>query len=286
MTQNCDRASQAIELLGQQKLELSDRDREDIIERIRPTALIIHETIRIEGESELCRPVSALAWSGLAAGLSMGFSLVAQGLLQANLPQQSWSSIIVSLGYSIGFVIVVMGRQQLFTENTLTVILPLLNDRRRKVFMRVLRLWGIVLASNLLGAFIFASIVAQVGVFPPEIQKAFGEIGLRVIDGGFWITLLRAIFAGWLIALMVWLLPAAESSQLWVIVIITSLVGLGEFPHIIAGSVEVFYAVAIKAVSWPEYFGKFMIPTLIGNILGGVTLVASLNHAQVAQDDL
>lgn len=74
----------------------------------------------------------------------MGFSLVAQGLLQANLPQQSWSSIIVSLGYSIGFVIVVMGRQQLFTENTLTVILPLLSDRRRKVFMRVLRLWGIV----------------------------------------------------------------------------------------------------------------------------------------------
>jgi formate/nitrite transporter FocA (FNT family) len=63
----------------------------------------------MEGESELCRPVSALAWSGLAAGLSMGFSLVAQGLLQANLPQQSWSSIIVSLGYSIGFVIVVTG---------------------------------------------------------------------------------------------------------------------------------------------------------------------------------
>jgi formate/nitrite transporter FocA (FNT family) len=180
----------------------------------------------MEGESELCRPVSALAWSGLAAGLSMGFSLVGQGLLQANLPHQSWSSIK------------------------------------------------------------FASIVAQAGVFPPELQTAFGEIGLRVIDGGFWITLLRAIFAGWLIALMVWLLPAAESSQLWVIVIITSLVGLGEFPHIIAGSVEVFYAVAIKAVSWSEYFGKFMIPTLIGNILGGVTLVAALNHAQVAQDDL
>ncbi len=70
------------------------------------------------------------------------------------------------------------------------------------------------------------------------------------------------------------------------IVIITSLVGLGEFPHIIAGSVEVFYAVAIKAVSWSEYFGKFMIPTLIGNILGGVTLVAALNHAQIAQDDI
>ena len=286
MTQNCDRASEAIELLGQQRVELSDRDREEIVERIRPSALIIHETIRVEGKSELCRPVSALAWSGLAAGLSMGFSLVAQGLLEANLPDRSWRSIIVSLGYSIGFVIVVMGRQQLFTENTLTVILPLLSDRRRKVLMRVLRLWGIVLATNLLGAFIFASIIAQVGVFGPELQTAFGEIGLRVLDGGFWTTLLRAIFAGWLIALMVWLLPAAESSQLWVIVIITSLVGLGEFPHIIAGSVEVFYAVAIKAVSWSEYFGKFMIPTLIGNILGGVTLVAALNHAQVAQDDI
>lgn len=191
MTQNCDRASEAIELLGKQKLEISDRDRQEIIDRIRPTALIIHETIRIESESQLCRPVSALAWSGLAAGLSMGFSLVGQGVLKANLPQQSWSSIVVSLGYSIGFVIVVMGRQQLFTENTLTVILPLLSasDRRRKVLMRVLRLWEIVLASNLLGAFIFASIVAQTEVFGPEFKTAFGEIALRVIDGGFWTTL-------------------------------------------------------------------------------------------------
>lgn len=88
--------------------------------------------------------------------------------------------------------------------------------------------------------------------------------------------------SGWLIALMVWLIPGAETSEVAVIIIITYLVGLGNLAHIIAGSVEVLYAVTSGAASWGEYFGGFMIPTLLGNIIGGVSLVAALNYAQVA----
>lgn len=100
--------------------------------------------------------------------------------------------------------------------------------------------------------------------------------------GGFWTILQRGIFAGWLIALMVWLLPAAESSRLWIIIIITYLVGLGGLAHSIAGSVEVLYIVATGTTSWGAYFGGFMVPALLGNIFGGVTLVAALNYGQVA----
>ncbi|KAM3094741.1 formate/nitrite transporter family protein [Phormidesmis sp. 146-35] len=267
----------------EQEIGLSPQERQSIIERLRPSALMIHETIRLEGEYQLRRPTSALAWSALAAGLSMGFSLVAQGLLRANLPDQSWSTIVASFGYSVGFVIVVMGRQQLFTENTLTAILPLLSQPSRAAFLQVLRLWSIVLLSNLTGAALFAIVIGNINVFSTEVQHTFTEIGLEALKGETLEMLCQGVFAGWLIALMVWLLPSAEASQFWVIILITSLVGLAEFPHSIAGSVEVLYLVMTGTATWAQYFGQFLMPTLLGNIVGGVSLVAALNHAQVAR---
>lgn len=175
-----------------------------------------------------------------------------------------------------------MGRQQLFTENTVTAILLLLAHRSRRNWLRVSRLWGIVLLMNLLGTLIFAWGVGHTDVFSPETQAAFSHLGMRAIEGGFWTTMVGGIFAGWLIALMVWLLPAAESARIWVIIIITSFIGLGELSHVIAGSVEALYIVMTGAATWGTYFGEFLIPALLGNIIGGVSLVAMLNHAQVA----
>jgi len=246
-----------------------------------PRPLVVYEVIRREGEDELRRTVSALAWSGLAAGLSMGFSLVAMGLIRARLPDTPWRSLVVNLGYSIGFLIVILGRQQLFTENTLTPILPLLNKPSGATLWRVARLWAIVLVTNLIGALVFAWVVGHTAVFRPEIRAAFAAIGDEALQGNFGTILLRAIFAGWLIALMVWLLPDAETSRPMVIIIITFLVGLGGFAHIIAGSVEIFYAVTTGAASWAHGIGGWLVPTLIGNIVGGLSLVAALNHAQV-----
>jgi formate/nitrite transporter FocA (FNT family) len=178
-------------------------------------------------------------------------------------------------------LIVVLGRQQLFTENTLTAILPLLAHPRLKTLWQVVRLWIIVLLANLVGAFIFATIIAHTAIFPPTIQHSLATISHHSLRGGFGLTILRGIFAGWLIALMVWLLPAAEGTRLQIIIILTYIVALGSFAHIIAGSVDVLYLVNIGAASWSTYFIGFMLPTLIGNIIGGVSLVAALNFAQV-----
>ncbi len=284
MGQRRGREREAAELQPQAELELSDHQQEQITQRIRPNAVVIHEIIRIEGEKELRRSASALTWSGLAAGLSMGFSLVAQGLLQANLPHTASSMVISKFGYSIGFLIVIMGRQQLFTENTLTVILPLLARRNAKVLMKVLHLWAIVLVSNLIGTLIFAWIIGHTEVFQEPVREAFTEIGLKSLSSGFWVVLWRGVFAGWLIALMVWLLPAAEMARIWIIIILTFLVGLGELSHVVAGSTEALYAVTTGAATWGKYLGSFLIPTLIGNIFGGVSLVAVLNYAQVAPE--
>ena len=265
---------------------LSRGERREVSRRTRPSAIIVHETVREEGERELQRKPSALAWSALAAGLSMGFSLVAQGLIHTYLFGAPWSPLLDDLGYSVGFLIVVLGRQQLFTENTLTVILPMLAHPNLPTFWRIVRLWTIVLICNLIGALIFATIVAHTDIFPPNIQRSFAEVAQHSLRGGFGLTILRGIFAGWLIALMVWLLPAAEGTKLHIIIILTYLVALGGFAHIIAGSVDVMYLANIGAVSWLTYLVGFMLPTLIGNIIGGASLVGALNFAQVASERL
>lgn len=250
-------------------------------ERVAIGPHVVHETIRREGEEELKRSSSSLAWSGLAAGLSMGFSLVAEGLLAAYLPHSQWAPLVSKLGYSVGFLIVVLGRQQLYTETTLTVILPLFSKRDMETTVGVLRLWGIVLLANLVGTYLFALCVGRIPIFPPHIQQALMDVSRDTLGDGFGVIFMRAIFAGWLIALMVWLLPAAESARVSIIIIITYLIGLAGFSHVIAGSTKFMFLVVNGAETWHDFVLRFFIPTLLGNIAGGVSLVAFLGHAQV-----
>ncbi|RIJ42044.1 formate/nitrite transporter family protein [Pontibacter oryzae] len=246
-----------------------------------PSAQNIHAIVYQEAESELTRSSPALFWSGLAAGLSMGFSMIAEGLLKAYLPDAEWSILVSSFGYSIGFLIVILGKQQLFTENTLTPILPLLNRKDMATFLNVGRLWSVVLFANLLGTLLISLVIAYTSAFEPPVLKAFKEIGQKAMEPGLGTTMLRGVFAGWLIALMVWLIPYAETARIWVIIIITYIIGVGHFSHIIAGSVETMTLAALQQVSWLEVLGNYMLPTLTGNILGGVILVATINHAQI-----
>ncbi len=256
-------------------------EEKQVQERVAIGAHVVHETILREGEEELKRPPSALAWSGLAAGLSMGFSLVAEGLLASYLPNSQWRPLLSKIGYSVGFLIVVLGRQQLFTETTLTAVLPLLSRRDMKTALGVLRLWGVVLLANLVGTYLFALCVGRIPIFPPHIQQTLIEISSGATEGGFGIIFVRAIFAGWLIALMVWLLPAAESARVSIIIILTYLIGLGGFSHVIAGSTKVLFLVVTGGETWGAFLWRFFVPTLLGNIVGGVSLVAFLGHAQV-----
>jgi formate/nitrite transporter FocA (FNT family) len=261
--------------------KLSEAEQREVEEKSASGAAVVHEAIRKEGEEELERPAGALAWSGLAAGLSMGFSLVAEGLLRSHLPDAPWRPLLAKFGYSLGFLIVILGRQQLFTENTLTPILPLMAKRDGKTLVQVLRLWAIVLVANLVGALGFAWVVGHTNAFDPDVRATFAEIGREALQHDWATLLIRGVFAGWLIALMVWLLPMAESARVWVIIILTYVVGLGSLSHIVAGSVETLYLVTTGQASAGAWMTGYMLPTLLGNILGGVTLVAAVNHAQV-----
>jgi len=256
-------------------------EKKQVEERVAIGAHVVYETIRREGEEELRRTAAALAWSAFAAGLSMGFSFIAEALLASRLPDQPWRLLISRAGYSVGFLVVILGRQQLFTENTLTVVLPLLVRKDLATFLRMLRLWAIVLTANLLGTYLFALALAKTAIFDPHTRQCLAEIGLSHYGATFGTVTVRAIFAGWLIALMVWLLPGAESARVSIIIIITYLVGIGGFNHVIAGSTTMFFLVATRSLSWSSYLAHFLVPTLLGNVIGGVSLVAAIGHAQV-----
>jgi formate/nitrite transporter FocA (FNT family) len=245
-------------------------------------ALVIHEVLREEGEEELKRPPAALAWSGLAAGMSMGFSFLGLALMRSALPERPWTRLIDSLGYTIGFLVVILGRQALFTESTLTAVLPVLVRRDLKTVRSALQFWAVVLSCNLIGTFIFAGLISIPGTFPPEVQSSLVTIGTQAISGEFWPTLIKAMLAGWMIALMVWLLPSAQTAKMFVIMLLTYIVGIGRFSHIIAGSVDSAFAVFSGHATMRAYFVSFLFPTLLGNTIGGVAMVALLNHAPLA----
>jgi formate-nitrite transporter family protein len=261
--------------------DLEPDEREKAKDEESLSAAITHEVIRREGQKALERPMSALAWSGLAAGLSMGFSFVTEALLRAHLADVVWRPLVAKLGYPVGFLIVSLASQELYTENTLRPIVPLMARRTGAMFRRVSLLWLVVLITNLVGAFLFALVLGTTEAFRPEVRETFAALGHEALEGTFSTILLRAVFAGWLIALMVWMLPAAQTAQVFVIVVMTWIVGVAGLAHIIAGSTEVLYLVVIGAIGFGTYLWDFMIPTLIGNTLGGISLAAALNHAQV-----
>jgi formate/nitrite transporter FocA (FNT family) len=148
----------------------------------------------------------------------------------------------------------------------------------------VARYWGIVFAANIVATMLFALAASIPNLFPPDVVQAFVALGVKVVAPGFVGVLIKAIFAGWLIALMVWLMPVASSARFLVIVAVTWLISVAQFSHVIAGSVEGAFAAIHGAVGWDDYVLRFLLPAVIGNSIGGVVFVAVLNHAQVRKE--
>ena len=229
------------------------------------------------------RPATDLAWSALAAGLTIGFSFVAASYLTLWV-SPAYAPAAIAVGYPLGFIFVVQARNQLFTENTLEPVIPFLEKRDLSTLIRVLRLWAIVLAGNLIGALIFGFLAGRTVLFDPPMQRALAHVATLGTADGFGVVVYRAIFGGWLVALMAWLVSStrATGTQVLYIWITTAPIAAFGFRHSIAGAVEAFYLAVTGAASWGSMIGGFLIPAIIGNVIGGVVLVAMLNHGQVA----
>lgn len=242
---------------------------------------ISHEVVRREGVKELNRSATALTLSGVAAGLAMGLSVLTIATLHHALPETPWRSLVQALGYSLGFLVVTLANQELYTEHTVRPVVPVLVARTGEMFGKLLKLWTAVLLGNLVGAAVFAWAAARTAIFSPEIRRAIHTVALESASHD-WVSIFAtAIVAGWLIALMVWMLPAASESQFGVVVAMTWLVGAAKLSHVVIGAVESFYLTALGDMSLGSAFGEHILPAFLGNTIGGVILVAALNHAHV-----
>lgn len=247
-------------------------------------AAAVHEQIRQEGEKELERDGLALLFSAIAAGLSMGASLMAKGIFQVNLHDVPGGFLLENLGYTFGFIIVIMARQQLFTENTVTAVLPVMHKPSGSNVLLLMRLWGLVLLGNLIGTALAALAFNHMPIFDDAVRGAFVTISQKVMENTPGEMFANAVVSGWIIATMVWMFPSAGAAKIWIIILMTWLVALGDLAHIVVGSVEIFYLVFNGDIPWQEFIWPFALPTLAGNIIGGTFIFALISHAQIRND--
>jgi formate/nitrite transporter FocA (FNT family) len=264
-------------------IELSRAERREVERKLPPSVQVLHEAVRIQGELELERSSPALAWSSLAAGLSMGFSMLVPALLQAPLQGTAAAAPVVAFGYSIGFLVVILARQQLFTENTTTAVLPFMTHPGLRALLRLLRVWGIVLAGNLVGGGLFALAMVHLPVVDAPVRSAMGDAARGLVAQPTLVLFSTAVIAGWLIATMVWLMAAAQGAKTFLVLLMTWLVGLGGFAHVIVGAIEAQFLLYDGQLGVAGFF-SFLWPTLLGNVVGGSLIFALVSHAQVRSD--
>ncbi len=254
-------------------------------EGTRLTAAQIHRNILRPGEQEIRRPTAALMWSALAAGLVISFSCLAAAFA-AEVAPAPYQHVAASAAYPLGFIFVIMARSELFTENTLVPVIPLLERRDWDTFTNVVRMWVLLLAGNLVGTLIFAAALAGTNLLRPEVATELLRLSREATAGGFLEIAYAGIFAGWLMALLAWLLASTTSTlaQIVLIWLCTAPIAALHFRHSIVGSTEAFYRVLLGDAPWGAMLGGFVTPSVIGNAVGGVLLVALLNHSQVKAD--
>nr|WP_224825153.1 formate/nitrite transporter family protein [Cognatishimia sp. MH4019] len=245
---------------------------------------LIYEVIRRDGEEELERTNRALIWSGIAAGIMISFSVVGEAILRTYLPDTPSRYLIENLGYSLGFLIVILGRMQLFTENTITTVLPVIHTGDGSMLGRMIRLWGIVLGANVVGAFAVATLYVYTPALPAEITPAMMELSRHATGFAPQEAFFRAIPAGVLVACIVWMLPQAESASFLLIATFTWLIAAGDFTHIVAGSVEMAYLMVQNDLSFADAMTRFFLPVLAGNVIGGTAIFSLMAYGQVKDE--
>lgn len=261
-----------------------EEQQEEIREASKLSPTTIYEVIRLDGEEELRRKKMSLLWSGISAGIVISLSVLGEAIFRANLPDTPARYLVENLGYSLGFLMVIVGRMQLFTENTMTTVLPLLDKPGWKVLGQTAALWGIVLLANVIGAFIVALFYIFSGAIGDDLMVAMMELSLHAMGFAPGEAFARGIPAGVLVAAIVWMLPQVKDAAVAIIIIFTWLIAAGDFTHIVAGSVEMAMLIVAGELNPADGLFDFFLPVLAGNVIGGTAIFTMLIYGQTRRD--
>lgn len=268
-----------------EKADLNSNEESQVHDHENVSPSVIFEAIRREGEHELLRPSSAIWWSGVAAGLAISTSVLCKGFLVSILPDADWAAGVSNLGYAVGFLIVILGRMQLFTENTITPILLLFLAPTRAKLLQIARLWCIVFAANLFGCLAAALVLVFGHIVPNSRLDGVLSVSRHYAEATAFEHFAWGIPAGFLIAALVWILPRMESAgEVLMIVIVTYVIGLGGMSHVVAGSTELFILVVLGKLGIGPAVLDGILPAFAGNVLGGTGIFAALTYAQLREE--
>lgn len=265
-------------------VDLSAEENRQVRRRASVDSYVVHEVIRRQGHDELRRPAMALFWSGIAAGIAISASVLGQAMLEEALPDTPWRAVLASFGYTIGFLIVIMGRMQLFTESTLSATIPVATSPKISNLLRLMRLWGIVFAANMIGTFFIMLLIGNHLIGYENHFQSMLELSRKLVEHTPIETLMGGIPAGFLLAAVAWSLPAGRGQEFWIILFFTYFIALGGFAHVVAGSAEAWLLLITGEASLGFVVFGFILPALIGNIIGGTLIFALLAHAQVSPE--
>lgn len=265
-------------------IALTDEERAAVSEKQTASPRIIHEVVRRHGDEEMERPAASLIFSGLAGGIGICASILAQAQLEMLLPDAPWRPLVASFGYTVGFLIVILGHLQLFTESTLSAVIPVATHPGWSNGFRLLRFWLLVLGANLAGTLLIALSFDQQWIIAAHQHQAMLDLSSHLLDRDFVQTLRMGIPAGFLIAAVPWMLPSSKGQEFWVIVTLTYLIALGGFAHVVAGSGEAWLLALSGKASFAHALFGIILPSFIGNVIGGTGLFAVLAHAQVRRE--
>jgi len=237
--------------------------------------------------SQLNRPAAGLLISGLSAGLDVGFSLLLMAVmwtLTHDMLPEPMVSILVANMYAIGFIFVILGRSELFTEHTTLAFLPVLNGQTSLTALAWL--WGLIYSANLVGAATFALLATLIGPALDVVDpQAFSVIAGNLLHHPWWVVLLSGLLAGWLMGLLSWLVTASRDtvSQIIIVWLVTTAIGLTHLHHSILGTVEVLAALFTNQGATLADFGFFLVWATLGNAIGGLVFVALIKYGHASR---
>ncbi len=270
---------------GNRQGGMTEVEQETVGDLAAPRSRIIYEVVRQQGDEELRRPSGSLFWSGIAGGVTIMTSVIAEGALRHKLPADMPSRQVVSdLGYSLGFLMVILGRMQLFTEQTIVTVLPIMAAPSWRKLGTTARLWAIVFAANMAGACAAAAINVNLHLMSQELMASMLEVSGALLRKAPLEVLLQGIPAGFLIASVAWIRAGVAGGEFWIVLVLTYAIALGDFTHVVAGSAEAFLLLFAGQIGVGQAVGSIILPALVGNIVGGTGLFALLAHAQVRQE--
>jgi formate/nitrite transporter FocA (FNT family) len=263
---------------------LDEDERREVIEHSPPAAKVVHAAVSKQGIDELERPAGSLFWSAVGAGIAIMASLSVCGALHHYLPDAPWRDAAVALGYPFGFLMVVLGRMQLFTEQTVVAILPFAREPSARNLRRVARLWALVLAGNVAGTAAVAALVAFGHVQSREVLEGMVAVSAKLLERGPLETLAQAIPAGFIMAAVAWVRSAEDEFGFWIVLSLTFAIGICGFAHVVAGAAEAWLLFWTGRANFAWVVTGFFLPALAGNVIGGTGLFAVLAHAQVRNE--